>query len=109
MRCSYRWRVFVAALACSRGTPTLAAVACASQAACVKDSQLQPEAFPKDHLRDIFSSWAPTTLTMLAQDFKPVGPPVLLVVTRERYVAGVDACARLTYLHLPAEMHGGQG
>jgi hypothetical protein len=50
------------------------------QANCEKTSYFQPEAFPRDHLRDVFSGWGSIDGRSLERDFVKAGALVTVIV-----------------------------
>ncbi|RYG56424.1 hypothetical protein EON66_02965 [archaeon] len=53
-------------------------------AACAAQPPFTEGAFPRDHLRDIFSSWSSVPAWDATQRVMPAAAPVTLFVTRER-------------------------
>ena len=68
-----------------------------AQVNCDRTVDFSPEAFPKDHLRDLFSSFSPTSGDALRSQFAVAPTTITVFITRERWAerARVDVCRQL--------------
>ena len=83
---------------CARELLLVASAFCSSllsrQANCERSPAFVPEAFPKDHLRDIFSSWTTVGGSALRSQFALAPTTITVFVTRERY-AWLEGCVAM--------------